>query len=557
MAKLRAEAMEAPRRPRRHGQCRAKAPTSNGLPVPGRADLAQPARAYLASVQSAVERDVKLMLEGEDLEAGQLDFLAVLAVPTTVTDSLLALCPPSTPSGWLPDLEAGAWSTAPRGTRRRNTACTPCCGGCSSTPISPRTPNRLESLHRICARYEMTQGSAFRALRHALAASDHQLASEVLRMHADEYLDGELGTRGSVLLDELPLTVLARYPMLAICLAIAYSSTGRFKLKTLELLALASAGARTVGRKSSPADRLVMVVIESVAARLSGLGELSVKTARSGIALYREMCPAQRDELGPFEGPMLVQLALSLHAGGADDEAFIAAELGVSADQRHDRVDNDHYATTVQAYLYALSGDIHKCSTLLAESAPGHWANPETNHYFATPFRLASFVCAMEEQRFDDAARWVELARIDQHNNEFWPAIRLAEAILAVINGETTKSLVRMQGYLVREREQPVAQKIGKHMLASASCMLNLAVGDPVNALKIAAKSSSVTSRTLLQARIRLAQGDAPRSCGCARRWERPCSHEPASSRRCWSWAPRCNRTTAPPLAVPCAWWRR
>ncbi len=508
MAKLRAQTMRAPQptqapaRPGRHG-------SPLGPRTPVLLELDPPARAYLAEVNAAVDRDLKAMLDGEALESGQLDFLAVLAVPTTVPLALLPLVAGNHHSEWLPDLERRGLVYRSSRNPDEEYCLHPVLRRVLTSAYLAQDKDRLGSLHRICARYEMTRGSAFRALRHALAAPDHQLASEVLRRHADEYLEGELGTRGSVLLDELPLTVLARYPLLAICLAIAYSSTGKFKLKTLELLALAATGARTVGRNAPPADRMVMVLIESVAARLSGIDELSVKTARSAIALHREMDPVQRDDLGPFEGPMLVQLALGLHAGGAHDEALIAAELGVSADQRHSRADNDHYAATVQAYLHALSGDIHKASALLAESLPEHWANPATSAYFATPFRAASFVCAMEEQRFEDAARWVELLRIDQHNNEFWPAIRLAEAILAVVTGETTASLVRMQGYLVREREQPVAQKIGKQMLVSASCLLNLAVGDPANALKVAAKSASETSRILMQARVRLAQGDA------------------------------------------------
>jgi LuxR family maltose regulon positive regulatory protein len=508
MAKLRAETMQGPRAS--DVTDRPWKPVSRlGPPSAVHLDLEPQAKTFLASVHAAVERDVKLMLEGEDLEPGQLEFLALISVPTTVPAPLVPLLASRHTDRWLADLEG-------RGLVYRSSR-NPDDEYCLH-PVLRRVlkrvylepdPDRLADLHRISSRYEMTQGSPFRALRHALEAPDYQLASEVLRMHADEYLDGDLGTRGSALLDDLPLTILARFPLLAICLAVAYSSTGKFKLKTLELLALAAAGARTVGRKAPPSDRLIMITVESVALRLSGIGEASVRSARSGISLYREMSPGQRDGIGPFEGPLLTQLALCLHAGGVDDEALIVAELGVSADQRHDRGEKDHYAETVQAYFYALNGDIGKASAILAESMPAHWSNPETNHYFATPHRAAAFLCAMEEQRFDDAARWVELLRIGQQNNEFWPFIRLAEALLAVIRGETTASLVRMQGYLVREREQPVVQRIGRQMLLTASCLLNLAVADASQAFKAATKSPEETSRFLLQAGVRLAQGDA------------------------------------------------
>lgn len=508
MAKLRAQTMQPPRRPDL-----VPSPGQSASPLdppsPTLLELDPAAKAFLASVHGAVDRDVKLMLESEDLEPGQLDFLALISVPTTVPAALLPLLAFRYSEGWLRDLEGRGLVYRSSRNPDEEYCLHPVLRRVLKRSYLEPDPEQLADLHRICARYETAQGSAFRALRHALEAPDYQLASDVLRMHADEYLEGELGTRGAVLLDDLPLTVLARFPLLAICLAIAYSATGKFKLKTLELLALAAAGARTVGRKAPPPNRLIMITVESVAMRLSGAGEASVRSARSGIALYREMSPGQRDGIGPFEGPLLIQLALNLHAGGVNDEALIATELGVSADQRHNRVDNDHYAATVQAYLYALNGDVHKASGMLAESLPEHWSNPATNAYFATPYRATAFLCAMDEQRFDDAARWVELLRIDQHSNEFWPSIRLAEALLAVIRGETTASLVRMQGYLVREREQPVVQRAGRQMLASAACLLNLAVGDASQAFKAATKSPDGTSRLMLQAGVRLAQGDA------------------------------------------------
>lgn len=508
MAKLRAETMHGPRvsgleaRPGR-------AASPLGPPPATLLELDPAARAFLASVHGAVERDVKLMLENENLEQGQLDFLALVSVPTTLPAALLPLLAARQAERWLADLEGRGLVYRSSRNPDEEYCLHPVVRRVLKRAYLEPDADRLADVHRICAQYEMTRGSAFRALRHALEAPDYPLASEVLRMHADEYLEGELGTRGAVLLDDLPLTILARFPLLAICLAIAYSATGKFKFKTLELLALSAAGARTVGRKAPPPDRLIMIMVESVAMRLSGMGEAAVRTARSGIRLYREMTPGQRDGIGPFEGPLLIQLALSLHTGGVNDEAVIAVEMGVAADQRHSRDKKDHYASTVQAYLYALNGDIDKASGMLAEALPEHWSNPATNAYFASPYRAAAFVCALEEQRFDDAARWVELLRIDQHNNEFWPVIRWAEAILAVINGKTTASLVRMQGYLVREREQPVAQKVGKQMLASASCLLYLAVGDAAQAYKAATKSTEQSARLVLQAGVRLAQGDA------------------------------------------------
>lgn len=508
IAKLRAQTMEPPTAA--HGWEKT-AKLASPLLQPGLepGQLAPQSRAYLLGIRRAVARDVKMMLEAEALVPGQLDFLARLAVPAVVPSKLLALIAQHHEVDWLPDLERRGLVYRSSGNADEDYCLHPVLCQVLLDDYLATDPLRLASLRRICAGFEMTQGSAFRALRHALVIPDHQLASDVLRMHFDEYMAGELGTLGAPLLDELPLAVLAKFPLLAICLAIGYSATGRFKLKTLELLALAAAGARTVGRKAPPVDRLFMVVIESVASRLSGVGELSLRTARSGVAMYREMGPRERDGLGKFEGPMLVQLALSLHAAGAADEALVAAEMGVSADHRHNRAESDRYAATVQAYLHAMGGDIHRASAVLSESLPGYWSNPETNAYFATPFRMASFVCAVEGQRFDDAAQWAELLRIDEHSNEFWPAIRWADAVLAVISGETAMSLVRMQGYLVREREQPIVQRGGKQMLVSASCLLNLAVGDSASALKVAAKSAQESSRALLQARVRLARGEA------------------------------------------------
>lgn len=511
MAKLRAETMRAPASAPGGLKSAKQASPSLGASATLR-ELSTEEADFLVAVHGAVDRDLKQQLDQEVFAPGQLEFLSLLAVPTTVP---LALLPPlvqgrnAEPSAWLADLEARGMIYRSSRNPEEEYCLHPVLRRVLIGSYLAKDAPRLRELHEICARFEMLHGSAFRALRHALTAPNHQLASDVLRMHADEYLDGELGTRGAALLDDLPRTVLARYPLLAICLAVAYSSTGKFKLKTVELLALAAAGARTVARKAPPPDRLVLIMVESVAMRLSGVGDASVRCARNGIALYLEMTPGQRDAIGPFEGALLIQLALGLYSGGMDEEAAVAAEFGVAADVRQNRAGNDHFAASVQAFLYALSGDIHRATELLAEAAPEHWASTSANPYFASPFRAASFLCAMESQRFEDAARWLELLRIDQHNNEFWPIIRWAETMLAVVNGETTDSLVRMQGYLAREREQPVAPKSGRQLLAAASSLLSLAVGDPTNAFRATTKSTSSPARGLLQGRVRLAQGDA------------------------------------------------
>ncbi|GAA1499047.1 helix-turn-helix transcriptional regulator [Paeniglutamicibacter kerguelensis] len=508
LAKLRAETIDMPRS---FGGTFPPARRSSLEPSLGsdRGRFDPEARAIVDAVQAAVRRDVLLLIENENLEPEQLEFFAALSVPSFVDETIAPQIFPAAQPHWLKDLESRGIVYRSSRDPEREHRINPVFRRVLQDKYLAPAPERFRELHERCARLEMANGSSFRALRHALEAADYKLASDILRLHADEFFEGDLGRRGSLLLDKLPMTVLAKYPMLSVCLAVAYSATGKFKFKTLELLALAATGAHTVARKGPAADRLVMVMIESVAMRLSGFGERAARAARAGVALYREMAPSERDDIGPFEGAILVQFVLAFHSSLLHQEALEVVELGVAADHRHDRSESDMYAGTLRAYLHALRGDIHMAKAQLLESRPEHWSNPATSAYFAAPFRLTSFLCALEEQRFDEAERWLELLQIDQEGNEFWPAIRLAESVLAIVNGETTASLVRMQNYLVREREQPVAQKVGRQMLIDASSLLNLATGDASGAHRVTLKSTNPVAKRLLQARVRLAEGDA------------------------------------------------
>ncbi|MGL3806505.1 response regulator transcription factor [Paeniglutamicibacter sp. R2-26] len=508
LAKLRADSLDAPRSfggtfpPDRH--------SNHGSPLrPDHGKFDPETRAVVDTVLAAIRRDVLLLIQSEDLEPERLEFFAAMSVPSLVDESIASELYPEAQTAWISDLESRGLAYRTSRNPERELRINPVFRRVLQDTYLAPDPERLRDLNERCARFEIANGSSYRALRHSLEAANYALASEILRTRADEYVDGELGRRGCLLLDKLPMTVLAKYPMLSACLAIAYSATGKFKFKTLELLALAATGARTVARKGPAADKLVMLMIESVAMRLSGFGDRAARAARAGIALYREMGPADRDEIGPFEGAILVQFALAFHSVLLHHEALEVVELAVAVDRRHDRSESDKYAGTVRAYLYALRGDIRLAQAELLDSRPEHWSNPAANAYFASPFRLASFICALEEQRFDQAAEWMELLGIDLGGNEFWPAIRLAESVLAIVNGESTASFVRMQNYLMREREQPIAQKFGRQMLAEASSLLNLAAGDAGAAHRMTAKSTNPVAKRLLQARIRLAEGDA------------------------------------------------
>lgn len=509
LAKLRAETMEPQRS---YG--------GTFLPPPG-AKLATKMGAYvfrldtetraaIEAVKAAVRRDLLLQITNDLLDPDQLQFFANLSVPSFVDERIVPRLCRDAPAHWLQDLEErGLIHRSTRNPEREFQINPVFRRVLKDTYLSPE-PERLRALYLSCARFELENGSAYRALRFALEAEDYGLASEVLRNHADEYLEGELGKRGAYLLDSLPLTVLAKYPMLAISLAVAYSATGKFRFKTLELLALAATTAHALAFKAQPVDRLVMIMIESVAMRLSGFGDAAVRSARAGIRLYRGMTPEERDGIGRFEGAILVQFSLSLHSGSMGEEALEAVEYGVSAENKCRNSGRGNYACTLLAYFHALDGNIHLAKVQLRDSGPEYWLEPGINSYFASPFRLASFFCAMEEQRFDDAREWLDLLSAEEESNEFWPVIRLAESMLAIINNEATSSLVRMHGYLNRENDRPAAQKTGRQMLATAAALLSLASGDAGNAIKTTQKIASLEDRHTLQALVRLAQGDAP-----------------------------------------------
>ncbi|MDO5745823.1 MAG: hypothetical protein Q4P23_15320, partial [Micrococcaceae bacterium] len=192
IAKLRAQTMEPPVMV--HAWEKSGKPASPLLPPGlGQSQLDPQSRAYLLGIRRAVARDVKMMLEAEALAPGQLDFLARLAVPAVVPAELLAQISQHHAVDWLPDLERRGLVYRASGNVDEDYCLHPVLCQVLLESHLASDPRRLNSLRRICADFEMTQGSAFRALRHALAIPDYQLASDVLRMHLDEYMGGELG----------------------------------------------------------------------------------------------------------------------------------------------------------------------------------------------------------------------------------------------------------------------------------------------------------------------------------------------------------------------------
>ncbi|NKX51998.1 hypothetical protein HER39_15775, partial [Arthrobacter deserti] len=224
-----------------------------------------------------------------------------------------------------------------------------------------------------CARFADRQGRGADALGYAVQAQDYALATQIVRAHVLE-LPAGTSRRTWGVLGTIPLPSLARYPLLAMLLALKYNSRSHLRLKALELFGIAAAGSRLLGKSLAPADRLLLEVVESVALRVCGQLELAQGPARSALGRNRNMAPGERDRNGPGEPYCLIHLGRTFAAAGRSTEAAQALQLAAAAGLERDMAWISGSALTVLAAFEADEGNLAGAAGHLEQARAAGWA---------------------------------------------------------------------------------------------------------------------------------------------------------------------------------------
>lgn len=174
-------------------------------------------------------------------------------------------------------------------------------------------PRREREIRSRMASILLAEGLGHAALLEAAAAGDVDLVDAAAKRGGMPMLIRH-GYEVNRALALLPLRRIYRYPVVAFARALVLNANRMSRLKAVEFFGIAISGARSHPRYSS--DRALMRVVESVAARVVGLGDGGLRAARQASEMLAAIGVEDRGRLSSIEPDLHVHTGISLYYGG-------------------------------------------------------------------------------------------------------------------------------------------------------------------------------------------------------------------------------------------------
>ncbi|MCP2638126.1 LuxR C-terminal-related transcriptional regulator [Microbacterium sp. HD4P20] len=374
----------------------------------------------------------------------------------------------------------------------------------------------VRKLELRVARWHLAGRRPFPAMRIAVAWKEWGLATDIVRESWNEIITGGGGL--STLFADVPLMTLRNLPLVTIVLAISANAQGTQRLRALEYFALAAYGARMHRTKSGPADRVVLLTIETAAYRVSGRGTPALAAAVAGLDLMRTMGPAEHDLLGRNEPTLYNHLGTTLlYAGRAADALECFRASTAVSDAKGLRAGLQGLA--LQAGTLAIRGDMPEAAQVLADADRRVWPDSWADGYPGS-FAVAARAYAALEAGDPDAAA-AHLAVLEPHRAtiEHWSVLAHLDALISLLNGSPETAQVRLDTVV---REQKARHALHSDMAADlrhTSALIRLASGEVAAAEEALAKGPDTPRRRVGRARIALARGDLERAMQLLAGW--------------------------------------
>lgn len=395
--------------------------------------------------------------------------------------------------GWLPGAQPMIFSLTPR--RRASTQ-----------RNSPIVTERRQELHRRAAETLLAEGANFPALVEALHADRLDLADVALK-RAGLPLLTEHGYELLLLLDPIPALRFRRHPALAMVLALLYNSRERTRLKAIEMVGIAVAGARLGSR--SPADRALMRVVESVGLRITGTADGGLRAARAASRMLTELPVEERGALGSLEPDLHVHIAISLLYGGAPDEAATEFEHAWSV---HARASAQLQALGGRALISALHGRMTDAGIRTEEAESRTWSPELVDGYAGSLLRIAQAIAAVERFDFVSARERIEAVWPHAETIEHWPLLLWVRALVDIGSGDAEAGLERFRELRERRSARRGATAATQRRLDVTESLLAAAIGDLVAASSLRPAARDRSDVLLAAGRISLLRGDLERA---------------------------------------------
>ncbi|MGR6743215.1 response regulator transcription factor [Microbacterium sp. F1-18] len=363
----------------------------------------------------------------------------------------------------------------------------------AATPI-PEGEQR--AIRHRAARALLREGSGLGALVEGAAADALDIVDAALRRDGLKLLWGN-GPRIAAALRPIPLLQLRRWPVIALAQALILNARREHKVRAAELLGVALLGVQT--GQSEPADRALLRVVESVARRLTGVGDRGLRAARAAARILDELPAADLEQLRGLRGDLHAHAAISLLYGG-DDEAAVEQFEQALATAVRPSVELVAYGGL--ALVHAKIGDLPAAQTWAAQATGRPWPDDILNEYQGSMLWIAESQLALE--RGDVGAAEAAIAPIWPiiDTIEHWSAIAMVRAWTDVSAGRPHEGLERLRALRSRRGRRIASGSPAARVLDATESALALAAGDLASARRLTSRSSDVPEVMLAAARV-------------------------------------------------------
>jgi len=305
-------------------------------------------------------------------------------------------------------------------------------------------------------------------------------------------------------LERIPLLQLRRWPIIAMAAALIANARHQHAVRASQLMGIAILGAAS-SAPGSP-NRALLRLIESVARRVSNVGDGGVKAAATAIAMLDDMSLAELEELDSLLGDIRVHCAISLLYGGRIDEAREQFEHAAATPSR---VGVELMAVGGAALTHAVEGDVAGALRWIEIAEQRPWPTRILDEYAGSMLRISQSLVAIERGELEEAEAYLSTIMPIIDTIEHWPLLAYARAIIDVRRGDAQHGLERLRLLRARRGRRLPAEGTSARLLDLAASTLALAAGDMTEASALQQRAADAPAFVALGvARVAVFAGD-------------------------------------------------
>lgn len=357
------------------------------------------------------------------------------------------------------------------------------------------------------AAFEFARGEYLPAFSYAVANNDYRFSASML-LESGLKLLSDHESEFAVALKTIPHTQIAKYPLLSLALALVYNADKRTRLKGAEYFALALASSVSLGRVLPPEERLAMRMAQAVALRLTGQFKQAAAASRASLRNRSELPLEDRDRIAAFESFALAQWGHSLVFTGDFPSATTALHWAISTAPATGSDQALFFATSLLAYRYALDDDLATAAEF-AESAlkilPTVLALGRSQQ---TPLFMTLAMIELGRLQPSAASEHLDKVIFEASTSEFWGRLRIIEAQIDLLRGQSGIATGRLDAALANKRELPALNPVDASALTAVRSALLLSRGNASGAAALLSKPSAKGAPAkIARARLSLSLG--------------------------------------------------